>query len=150
MTLLCDLVSPHQPQRSWKHKTFASGSVVDRPRSRRRRRPRSTCAAVGASIEHSPMKSTRKQSAELDIPQTKMQDRTCKDLKAKCYWPLSVNELTENDPENQWSCVRACFNAFGCRDKDNEMFSDECTIYRSSCNCNVYLWSKNNPNFYEK
>lgn len=86
MTLLCDLVSPHQPQRSWKYKTFATGSVVDGPRSGRP----STCATVGASIEHSPMKSTQKQSTELNIPQTTMQDRTCKDLKARCSWPLSV------------------------------------------------------------
>lgn len=108
MTLLCDLVSPHQPQRSWKHKTFATGSVVDGPRSR----TPSTCAAIGASIEHSPMKSTRKQSAEIDIPRTTMHGRLCKDLKARCYWPLSVNDLQGNDPENRMKLCQGMLQRF--------------------------------------
>ena len=44
----------------WEKRAFALGNVKDRPRSGRKTTRLETCAAVAASIEHSPKKSTRK------------------------------------------------------------------------------------------
>ena len=52
----------------WEKRAFALGSVNDRPRSGRKTTLLETCAAVAASIERSPMKSTRKRSPELGVP----------------------------------------------------------------------------------
>ena len=49
----------------WEKRTFALGSVIDRPQSGRKTTRFETCAAVAASIERFPMKSTRKRSSEL-------------------------------------------------------------------------------------
>lgn len=34
--------------------------------------------------------------------------------------------------------------------RDNVIFSDECAIYHSSRKRNMYLWSKNNPNYHDE
>lgn len=136
---------------SWEKKAFATGSVLDAPRSGRPSTRVETCADVEASIERSPLKSTRKRSAELGIPRTTMRDHMRKDLKVKCFRPLSVNELSDNDMDSR---VEACQNMLQrfprLTDRKNVMFSDECAIYRSSRNRNVYFWSKENPHFYEE
>ncbi|PSN58427.1 hypothetical protein C0J52_02802 [Blattella germanica] len=63
----------------WERRAFAFGSVKDRPRKTREE----TCAAVAASVEQYPIKSTRKCAAELGIPRTTMRDHTKKDLKVR-------------------------------------------------------------------
>ncbi|PSN43030.1 hypothetical protein C0J52_06743 [Blattella germanica] len=92
------------------------------------------------------MKSTRKRSAELDIPRSTMQDHMRKDLHISCFRPSSVSELEQG--------VHACeilLTRFPhANDRKNVMFSDECAIYRSSRNCNVYFWAKDNPHYYEE
>lgn len=55
-----------------------------------------------ASSKRSPK---TKEIHTLYIPQATMQDDVRKQLKARCFRPLSVNELTENDPENR---VESC------------------------------------------
>lgn len=83
-----------------------------------------------------------KRSAELDIPRT-MQNHKCKDLKIRFFWPLSVN-----DPENRVELCQGMIERFRTqKDKDKVMFSEECAIYHSYCNINVYFRSKNNPHF---
>ncbi|PSN50529.1 hypothetical protein C0J52_03522 [Blattella germanica] len=49
-----------------------------------------TCAGVTASIEQSPIKSTRKHAAELSIPKTTMRDHMKKDLKVRPFCPLDT------------------------------------------------------------
>jgi len=63
----------------WEKRAFALGSVKDRPQSGRKTTCLETCAAVAASIERSPMKSTRKRSSELGVPRSTMQDHMKKD-----------------------------------------------------------------------
>jgi len=63
----------------WEKRTFALGSVKDRPRIGRETMRLETCTAVAASIERSPMKSTRKRSSELGVPRSTMRDRMKKD-----------------------------------------------------------------------
>ena len=67
----------------WERRAFAFGSVKDRPRSGRKKTREETCAGVAASIEQSPIKSTRKRAAELGIPRTTMRDHMKKDLKVR-------------------------------------------------------------------
>ena len=55
-------------QLNWEKRAFALGSVKDRLRSGRKTTRLETCPAVVASIERSPMKSTRKRSSELGVP----------------------------------------------------------------------------------
>jgi hypothetical protein len=64
---------------------FALGSVKDRPRSGTKTTCLETCEAVAATIERSPMKSTRKRSSELGVPRTTMQDHMKKDLNVNLY-----------------------------------------------------------------
>lgn len=90
---------------AWEKKAFATGSVLDAPRSGRPKTRIETCAPVAESIERSPMKSTRKRSAELGIPRSTMQDHIRKDLHVSCFRPSSVNELSDHDLEQR---VRAC------------------------------------------
>jgi len=52
----------------WEKRAFALRSVKDRPRSGRKTTRLETSAAVAASIERSPLKSTRKRSSELGVP----------------------------------------------------------------------------------
>ena len=71
--------------RDWEERAFTLGSVKDRPRSGRKTTRLETCAAVAASIERSPVKSTRKRSSELGVPRSTMQDHTKKDLNVRPY-----------------------------------------------------------------
>ena len=75
----------------WEKRAFALGSVKDRPWSGRKTTLLETCAAVAASIERSPMKSTRKRSSELGVPRSTMQDHMKKDLNVRPYRPTFVN-----------------------------------------------------------
>ncbi|PSN54114.1 hypothetical protein C0J52_09477 [Blattella germanica] len=63
----------------WERRAFAFGSVKYRLRSGRKKIREETCAGVLASIEQSPIKSTRK----LGIPRTTMRDHMKKDLKVR-------------------------------------------------------------------
>ncbi|PSN43722.1 hypothetical protein C0J52_13996 [Blattella germanica] len=67
----------------WEKRTFAFGSVKDWLRSGKKKTREETCAGVAASIEQSPIKSTRKRAAELRIPRTTMRDHMKKDLKVR-------------------------------------------------------------------
>jgi len=71
----------------WEKRAFALGSVKDRPRSGRKTTRLETSAAVAASIERSPMKSTRKRSAELGVPRSTMRGHMKKDLNLRPYRP---------------------------------------------------------------
>ncbi|PSN45292.1 hypothetical protein C0J52_12471 [Blattella germanica] len=67
----------------WERRAFGFGSVKDSPRSGKKKTREETCAGVAASIEQSPIKSTRKCAAELGIPRTKMRDHMQQDLKVR-------------------------------------------------------------------
>jgi len=54
----------------WEKRAFALGSAKEGPRSGRKTTRLETCAAVAASIERSPTKSTRKRSSELGVPRS--------------------------------------------------------------------------------
>lgn len=136
---------------TWSKKAFVTGSVLDAPRCGRPSTRVESCAAVEESIQRSPMKSTRKRSAELDIPRSTMMDYVRKDLKMKCFRPVSVNELSDGDLEKRIEACRLMLHRFRTgTDKSNVLFSDECAIYRSTRNRNVYFWAKENPHFYEE
>ncbi|PSN42609.1 hypothetical protein C0J52_19722 [Blattella germanica] len=70
----------------WKSRAFAFGSVKDRPRSGRKKTREETCAGVAASIEKSPIKSTRK----LGISRTTMRYHIKKDMKVRPFRPLGA------------------------------------------------------------
>jgi len=140
------------PQRvtllNWGKRVFTRGNVKDRPWSWRKTMRLETCAAVAASIEHSPMKSTRKRSSELGVPRSTMQDHMKKDLNVRPFRPTFVNELSDGDMDRHYESCRALLdtfsNAVSC---SKVLFSDECAIYRSARDRNVVFWSKENPNF---
>ncbi|PSN29754.1 hypothetical protein C0J52_22236 [Blattella germanica] len=68
----------------WERLAFGFGSVKDRPRSGWKKTREETCAGVAASIEQSPIKSTRKRAVELCIPRkTISRDHMKKDLKVR-------------------------------------------------------------------
>ncbi|PSN42177.1 hypothetical protein C0J52_09856 [Blattella germanica] len=64
----------------WEGRAFAFGSVKDGPRSGTKKTREETCAGALASIQQSPIKTTRKHAAELGIPRTTMRDHMKKDL----------------------------------------------------------------------
>ncbi|PSN47503.1 hypothetical protein C0J52_02258 [Blattella germanica] len=70
--------------------TFTFGSIKERPQSGRKKTREETCAGIAASIEQSPIKSTRKCAAEFSIPRTKMRDHMKKDLKVRPFRPLDT------------------------------------------------------------
>ncbi|PSN51819.1 hypothetical protein C0J52_17692 [Blattella germanica] len=67
----------------WERRAFSFSSVKDRLRSERKKTREETCAGVLASIEQSPIKSTRNRAAELGIPRTTMRDHIKEDLKVR-------------------------------------------------------------------
>jgi hypothetical protein len=69
----------------WEKRAFATGSVKDRPRGFRPTTRRETCHTVAASVTQSPVKSTRKRSAELGIPRSTMMDHMKLDLKVRLF-----------------------------------------------------------------
>ena len=71
----------------WEKRAFALGSVKDRLQSGRKTMHLETCAAVAASIERSPLKSTRKRSSELGVPWSTTRDHMKKDLNVRPYHP---------------------------------------------------------------
>ena len=103
-------------------------------------------AAVAASIERSPMKSTQKRSSELGVPRPTMRDQM-KDLNVRPYRPTFVNELSDGDVDRRHESCRAMLDTFSNAVSHSKvLFSDECAIYRSARDRNV-VWSKENPNF---
>ena len=132
----------------WDRRAFTSGSVKDRPRSGRKKTREETCATVCASIEQSPMKSTRKRASELGIPRTTMRDYMKKDLKLRPFRPTFVNELSDRDRNERVLACRALLTKFpNAVNRAKVMFSDECAIYRSSRARNVVMWAKENPHY---
>lgn len=105
-------------------------------------------AAVAASIERSPVKSTRKRSSELGVPRSTMRDHMKKDLNVRPYRPTFVNELSDGDMDRRYESCRALLDTFSnAVSRSKVLFSDECAIYRSARDRNVVFWSKENPNF---
>ncbi|BFZ09546.1 hypothetical protein BsWGS_12585 [Bradybaena similaris] len=58
---------------AWEKKTLASGSVLDAPRSKRPAFRMEHVEIIQQSVSNSPKKSTRKRSAELQIPRSTLQ-----------------------------------------------------------------------------
>ena len=91
-----------------------------------------------ATIERSPMKSTRKQSSELGVPRSTMQDHMKKDLNVRPYRPTFVNELSDGDMDRRYESCRAVLDTFSnAVSRSKVLFSDECAIYRSARDRNV-------------
>ncbi|PSN43606.1 hypothetical protein C0J52_16384 [Blattella germanica] len=67
----------------WERRAFSFDSVKDRLRNGRKKTREETCAGVAASIEQSPIKSTRKRAVELGILRITMRDHMKKDLKLR-------------------------------------------------------------------
>ena len=117
------------------------GGVGERQRAWKR-------AAVAASSERSPMKSTRKRSSELGVPRSTMRDHMKKDLNVRPYRPTFANELSDGDMDRRYASCRALLDTFSnAVSRSKVLFSDECAIYRSARDRNVVFWSKENPNF---
>jgi hypothetical protein len=96
----------------WGKHAFATGSVKDRPRGGRPITRRETCHAVAASATQSPVKSTRKRSAELGIPRSTVMDHMKLDLKVRPFHPVHVNELSDGDINARKNACRALLAAF--------------------------------------
>jgi hypothetical protein len=106
---------------------------------------------VAASIERSPMKLTWKQSSELGVPWSTMQNHMRKDLNVRLYRPTFVNELLDGKMDLRYESCCALLDTFSnAISHSNVLFSDECAIYRSARDINVVFWSKENPNFTQK
>ena len=132
----------------WEKRAFSLGSVKDRPRTGRKSTRLETCAAVAASIERSPVKSTRKRSSELGVPRSTLRDHMKKDLNVRPYCPTFMNELSDGDMDRCYeSCCDLLDTFSNALSRLKVLFSDECAIYRSARNRNVVFWSKENPNF---
>ncbi|XP_076354128.1 uncharacterized protein LOC143248961 [Tachypleus tridentatus] len=132
---------------NWESKLFETGNIKDAPPSGRPVKHRESCAGVEESVINSPLKSTRKRSAELGIPRATTQTFIKKDMKVKAF----VNELSDADRENRkLTCdeLLRIFNTIPSRGK--VMFTDKCEIYLSSRARNVYFWAKENPHYYEE
>lgn len=137
--------------KKWEKKAFSSGSVLDLPRVGRPITRLVHVERVVESVEHSPIKPSRKRSSELSIPRTTLRKIMIKDLKLKPYRPKFVNELSDSDRDRRRIVCQSLLNRFPTiEDQNNVMFSDECAIYLSSCRRNVHFWSKTNPHFYEE
>lgn len=136
---------------AWEKKTFLTGSVRDAPRSGRPSTRLQLCADVESSIHQSPVKSTRKRAAELGIPESTMRKHIKVDLKMKCWRPLNVNELSDDDMNSRVDACGQMLQRFHTMaQKAKVMFTDECAIYRSSRSRNVYFWGKENPHFFQE
>ena len=106
-----------------------------------------TCAAVAASIERSPVKSTRKRSSELGVPRSTMRDHVKKDLNVRLYRPTFVNELSDGNMDRRYESCCALLDTFSnAVFRSKVLFSDECAIYRR----NMVFWSNENPNFMQE
>ena len=105
-------------------------------------------AAVAASIERSPKKSTRKRWSELGVPQSTMRDHIKRDLNVRPYRPTFVNELSDGDMDRRNESCCALLDTFSdAVSRSKVLFNDECAIFRSARDRNVVFWSKENPNF---
>ena len=108
-------------------------------------------AAVAASIELSPMKSTRKRSSELGVPRSTMRDHMKKDLNVRPYRPTFVNDLSDGDMDRRYESCRALLDTFSnAISRSKVLFNDECAIYCSARDRNVVFWSKENPHFMQE
>ena len=122
----------------WEKRACALGSVKDRPRSGRKTTRLETCAAIAASNERSPMKSTR----------SKMLDHMKKDLNVRPYRPTFVNVLSDSGMDRRYESCRALLDIFsGAVSRSKVIFSDEFAIYRSAPDRNVVFWLKEIPYF---
>ena len=132
----------------WEKGAPALGSVKDRLRSGRKTTRLETCAAVGASIERSAMKSTRKRSSELGVPRSTMRHHMKKDLNVRPYRPTFLNDLWDGDMDRRYESCRALLDIFtNAVSRSKVLLSDECAIYRRARDRNVVFCSKENPNF---
>ena len=97
---------------NWERRAFAFGSVKHTPRSGRKKTREETCAGFAASLEQSPLKSTRKRAAELGTPRTTMRDHMKIDLKVRPLRPMFVNELPDEDHNQRVLECRALLTQF--------------------------------------
>jgi hypothetical protein len=131
-------------------KTFATGSVFDAKRCGRPRKNVDLGDRLDESINRSPKKSTRKRSAELNVPRSSMQ-RVMKEHGYGCFRPGTVNELSDSDMDRRREACKLLLREFPTTtSRSNVLFTDECAIYLSSRSRNVYVWSKSNPHFFEE
>ncbi|PSN50036.1 hypothetical protein C0J52_03286 [Blattella germanica] len=74
-----------------------------------------------------------------------------RDLKMKCFCPISVNELSDADMERHVHACQLLLETFPTtNNKKNFMFTDECALYCSSHSHIVIFWVKENPHFLKK
>ena len=95
----------------WEKRAFALGSVKERPRSGRKTMRLETRAAVAASKERSPVKSTRKRSSEFGVPRSTTRDMK-KDLNMRPYRPTFVNKLSDGNMDRCYESCRALLDTF--------------------------------------
>jgi hypothetical protein len=87
------------------------------------------CAAVATSVDHSPQKSTWKQSAELGVPWSTMQDHMKKVLNLKPYRPTFTNELSDIDMNRCCDACRALLDTFrNTASHSKVLFTDGCEL----------------------
>jgi hypothetical protein len=105
-------------------------------------------AAVAATTDRSPQKLTRKRSAKLRVPQSTMQDHMKEVLNLKPYRPTFTNELSDVDMNRRHDACRALLDTFpNIAFHSKVLFTDECTIYRSTRDRNVVFWTEENLHF---
>lgn len=137
--------------RVWAEKLFTTGSVLDQSRSGRPTERGDNVSAVEEQVNENPRTSTRRISADLDIPRTTVRRILKVDLQMKPWKPTSVQFLSAEDHQNRVLCcteILAKYRNPACY--PHLFFSDECAIYSSGPSHNVVVWSKENPHFWEQ
>ncbi|XP_039610021.1 uncharacterized protein LOC120529867 [Polypterus senegalus] len=113
----------------WEKKAFATGSVRDEPLSGRPSTRHETCADVADSVQRSPVKSTHKRAAELQLAESTLRKHIKQDLQMKCWRPLHVNELSDADLARRQEACDMTLHQFPTNaEKEKVMFSDKCAI----------------------
>ena len=127
----------------WEQKLFLIGSMKDKARTRRLLTRSDSCAEVQVSGQQSPIKSLRKQSAELQISKTTTLTLMAKDLQLRSFRLTFVNELSDNDREKRRVVCGRFLHLFRTiAQRSKVFFFDACAIYRSSRSRNIYFGAK--------
>ena len=135
----------------WEEKAFKFGSVLDAPRSGRRKTRTELSEIVENSVNENPTLSLRDRGKQLSVNVSTLHNVMTKDLQLKSYKPMIVNELSDEDMDKREIFSKRLLTVFNTEGMRKMVyFSDECAVYLSYRSRRWYFWSKTNPHFYEE
>jgi hypothetical protein len=128
----------------WEKKLFATGSLVDKPRSGR------PSAFGDVADECHPQQSVRDLAEAAGVSKSTMHRHLCKGG-YKPFKPTFTQFLSADDEDSR---LHACGQLLDKYPSDfsqrNIFFSDECAIYAQGKMENLVWWSKENPHFHKQ